>query len=82
MKLRNNVFVSLVIILLPISIFAQSSDTVYAPAEKESGKHYVNSLVDFVGADTNSEGETSTGSLIITTAAEDFVQTKKMVFLQ
>jgi hypothetical protein len=39
------------------TLFAQSADTVYVPANNTDGTPYVNSLIDKVVADTNSAGQ-------------------------
>ncbi len=57
MKLRQLVLVASLFIILPVSLAAQGADTVYVPAETESGDYYVNSLIEYVAADTNAFGE-------------------------
>lgn len=44
-------------IFLQGSFLAQSPDIVYIPAERENGEYYINSLIQFIEADTNTSGE-------------------------
>lgn len=57
MKLLQFAYTAVLSIFLPVLVLCQSSDTMYVPAEKENGDYYINSLIDFVEADTNASGE-------------------------
>src|SRR6056297_1682561 len=54
--MKKLIFVSLILVILIGNAFAQA-DTVMVPAEDESGNPLVNSIIDYVVADTNDSGE-------------------------
>ncbi|MDZ7723065.1 MAG: T9SS type A sorting domain-containing protein [candidate division KSB1 bacterium] len=56
MLTRLFVVLSLVLVFA-MGSFAQEADTVFVPAETEDGDYLVNSLIDYVVADTNEAGE-------------------------
>jgi hypothetical protein len=56
MRMKNLLLVLTICLLLSGSLLAQS-DTLYVPALTEGGDFYVNSLIEFVAADTNAAGE-------------------------
>ena len=45
------------VLVFTAGLYAQEVDTVYVPAEDEDGNYLVNSLIDYVVADTNENGE-------------------------
>jgi hypothetical protein len=56
MRMKNLLLVLAICLLLSGSLLAQS-DTLYVPALTEGGDFYINSLIEFVAADTNAAGE-------------------------
>ncbi len=57
MKLKKLLLFILTVTLYGGVTFAQQTDTVYVPANKSDGTPYVNSLIDYIVADTNATGE-------------------------
>lgn len=55
--IRRLAFTNLFLVIFMGTLFAQSADTVYVPAELSDGTPYVNSLIDKVVADTNTAGQ-------------------------
>lgn len=57
MKARILIITNLLFLILAGVVLAQNNDTVYVPADKPDGTPYVNSLIDYIVADTNAAGQ-------------------------
>ncbi len=57
MRFKQLLFVMSICLTFVGSLFGQAPDTVYVPAETPTGDYYINSIIDYIVADTNTAGE-------------------------